>query len=148
MKFSFTKPTLTFAIIGLFISGFTAIGLLGLQMLLSACGIECSNAWKIIWTISIILALILPYSFYRYITTKEISSLQSLKTKLNFFNFFEYIFIQSSLTGFLTKGQTLCYSSDGQNGLEMVFTAWLSLPFLIVFSIILDRTIKLTQEND
>lgn len=40
---------------------------------------------------------------------------------------------------FFTTGQTLCYVSDGQNGIVFVFTAWLSLPILVVLSIVFDR---------
>lgn len=146
MKFNFTKPTLIFAIVGLFIPGFTAIGLLGLQMLLSKFGIECSTAWTTIWTTTIISGLILPYLFYRYITILTVDKLQSLKTRLTIFNLFEYIFIQSSLTPLFTSGGTLCYVSDGQDGLELVFTAWLALPILIAFSYIFNQTNK-TKNN-
>jgi hypothetical protein len=145
MKFNFIKPTLIFAIVGLFIPGFTTIGLLGLQMLLSNFGIECSTAWTIIWTTTIIAGLILPYLFYRHITILTVDKSQSLKTRLRFFNLFEYIFIQSSLTPLFTSGRTLCYVSDGQNGLELVFTAWLALPILIAFSYIFNQTIKTTN---
>jgi hypothetical protein len=145
MKFNFTKPTLVFAIVGLFIPGFTAIGLLGLQLLLSNIGIECSKAWTIIWTTTIISGLILPLLFYRHITKLTVEKFQSLKTRLTFFNLFEYIFIQSSLTPLFTSGQTLCNVSDGQNGLELVFTAWLALPILIIFSYIFNQTIKTTN---
>lgn len=142
MKFNFIKPTLIFAIVGLFIPGFTAIGLLGLQILLSKIGIECSTAWTIIWTTTIIAGLILLFLFYRYIIRLTVENLQSLKTKLTFFNLLEYIFIQSSLTPLFTSGQTLCYGSGGQNGLELVFTAWLALPILVAISIIFNQTIK------
>lgn len=145
MKFNFTKPTLNFAIVGLFIPGFTAIGLLGIQMLLSYFGIKCSTAWTIIWTTTIIAGLILPYLFYRHITKLTVDKLQSLKTRLTFFNLLEYFFIQSSLTPLFTSGQTLCYVGDGQNGLELVFTAWLALPILIAFSFIFNQTIKMVN---
>jgi hypothetical protein len=65
MKFNFIKPTLIFTIVGLLIPGFTAIGLLGFQMLLSKIGIECSTAWTVIWTTTTIAGLFLPYLFYR-----------------------------------------------------------------------------------
>ena len=145
MKFNFIKPTLIFAIVGLFIPGFTAIGLLGLQMLLSNIGVECSSAWTIIWTTTIIAGLILPFLFYRHITRLTVDKLQSLKTRLTFFNLIEYIFIQSSLTPLFTSGQTLCYVSDGQNGLELVFTAWLALPILVAFSFIFRQTFNQTK---
>jgi hypothetical protein len=144
MKPNLIKPTLIFAIIGLFAPGFTAIGLLGLQMLLSNFGIECSAAWTIIWTTTIIAGLILPFLFYRHLVLLTSNKLHLLKTRLIFFNLFEYIFIQSSLTPLLTSGRTLCYISDGQNGLELVFTAWLALPILIILSFIFNRALKMT----
>ena len=142
MKFNFIEPTLIFAMVGVFIPGFTAIGLLGLQMLLSKLGIECSTAWTIIWTTTIIAGLILPFLFHRHITRLTIDKLKSLKTRLTFFNLLEYVFIQSSLTPLFTNGRTLCYVTDGQNGLELAFTAWLALPILIVFSFIFNQTFK------
>lgn len=145
MKFNFIKPTLIFAIVGLFIPGFTAIGLLGLQMLLSKFGIECSTAWTVIWTTTIIAGLILPFLFYRHVTRFTADNFQSLKTRLTFFNLLEYIFIQSSLTPLFTSGQTLCYGSGGQNGLELVLTAWLALPILITISFIFYQTFKQTK---
>lgn len=142
MKFNFIKPTLFFAIVGLFVPGFTAIGLLALQMLLSNFDIECSTAWIIIWTMTIIAGVILPLLFYRHITRLTFEKLQSLKIRLTFFNLLEYVLIQSSLTPLFTSGYTLCYGSGGQNGLELVFTAWLALPILIAFSFIFNQTFK------
>ncbi len=134
-----------FAIVGLFIPSFTAIVLLGLQMFLSNFGIECSTAWTIIWTLTTLAALILPILFYRHITALTSNKLQSLKTRLTLFNLFEYIFIQSSLTPLFTNGQILCYGSGGQNGLELVFTAWLALPILIILSFMFNQTFKTTE---
>ena len=111
-------------------------------MLLSYFGIECSAAWKIIWTTTSIAGLVLPFLFYRHITRLTKDKVELLNTRLIFFNLFEYIFIQSSLTPFFTNGQILCYGSGGQNGLELVFTAWLALPILILFSFVFNKAIK------
>lgn len=145
MKFNFIKPTVIFTVVGLFIPGFTAIGLLGLQMLLIKIGIECSTAWTIIWATTTIGGLLLPFLFYRHLTTLTADKMQSLKTQLTFFNLFGYIFIQSSLTPLFTSGRTLCYVTDGQNGLELVFTAWLALPILIAFSFAFNQILKQTK---
>lgn len=142
MSFDFIKPTIIFAIVGFFIPGFTAIGLLLIQMLLSYIGIECSFAWLIIWVITTVVGLILPVLFYRYIKLLKAGEGHLLKTILIVFNLLEYICIQSSLTPLFTNGRTLCYGSGGQNGLELVFTAWLSLPILIAFSIVFNRLFK------
>lgn len=145
MLFNFIKPTVIFAIVGLIIPGFTAIGLLGLQMLLNYFGVKCPTAWTIIWTTTSIAGLILPFLFCRYITRLTVDKLQSLKTCLTLFNLFEYIFIQSSLTPLFISGKTLCHGYGGQNGLELVFTAWLALPILIIFSFVFNRIFKPTN---
>jgi len=146
MKLNLIQPTVIFSIVGLFFPSLTAIGLLGVQTLLSNLGIECAEAWKIIWKVTTITGLILPFLFYRLLTRVTFDKLRLVKTWLFFFNLFEYIFIQSSLTPLLTSGQTLCYVSDGQNGLELVFTAWLALPMLIVFSYIFNGVLKTSEE--
>jgi hypothetical protein len=55
INFDFLKPTIIFSVIGIFVPGFTAIGLIGTQILLSSGGIECSISWKIIWTLTKLL---------------------------------------------------------------------------------------------
>lgn len=142
VKFNIIKSTLIFSIVGIFIPGFTAIGLLGFQMLLSGVGIECSNAWIIIWTLTSLLGVIFPVLFYRHISNLTEEKSQSLKIKLILFNLSEYIFIQSSLTPLFTNGKTLCYVTDGQNGIELVFTAWLALPVLILISVFFNQKNK------
>ncbi|MFK5983589.1 MAG: hypothetical protein QM499_11790 [Flavobacteriaceae bacterium] len=141
-KFNFLKPTLIFLIVGLFIPGFTVIALLGFQMLLTSLGIECHNAWNILWTVTVLGGLILPILFYIHIQYLTEKKLKNLKLRLTLFNLFEYIFIQASLALFFTNGQTLCYVSDGQNGMELVFTAWLALPILIGFSFLFQQTLR------
>lgn len=142
MSFDFIKPTIIFAIVGFFIPGFTAIGLLGIQMLLSYIGIECSFAWLLIWVITTVVGLILPFLFYRYIKLLKAGEGHLLKTILIVFNLLEYVCIQSSLTPLFTNGRTLCYGGGGENGLELCFTAWLSLPILIAFSFVFNRLFK------
>lgn len=143
MKFDFIKPTLIFAIVGLFITDLTAIGLFILQIFIHSLGIECATAWTIIWTTTIIAGLILPYLFYRHIAMLTVDKLQSLQIRLIFFNLFEYIFIQSSLTPLFTSGQKLCYYITPQNAHKLVSTtAWMALPILVIFSFIFNQTIK------
>ncbi len=142
------KPTLIFSAVGIFIPAFTAILLLGFQMLLSSIGLECHNAWKVLWTITILGGLTLPIFFYRHIKKLTEKKLENLKTRLSVFNLIEYTFIQASLALFFTSGQTLCYVSDGQNGLELVFTAWLALPILIVFSLLFEQRLKTAMKNE
>ncbi|MBK9639553.1 MAG: hypothetical protein IPO63_17760 [Bacteroidetes bacterium] len=152
MKFNFKTPTLIFAIVGLLIPGFTAPRLLGTSKAIKPrkCGFLVSSVlfWRqlgqLFGATTTISGLILPY-FYRHKTVLTVDKLQSLKARLTFFNLLEYIFIQSSLIPLFTSGWTLCYVSDGQNGLELVFTAWLALPILIVFSYIFNQTIKATN---
>ena len=142
MKFNFIKPTLIFCIIGFIIPGFTAILLFGIQILLSEIGLDCSDSWELIWLITSIGMVILPTLFIYNLKYKSNENHQKLKIKLFFFNLFEYIFIQSTFVSFFTNGDILCNVSDGQNGLELVFTAWLALPILLVFSYIFKRISK------
>lgn len=135
MKFNFVKSTLIFCAIGFVIPGFSAILLLGTQMLFTKIGFECSYAWRLIWLITWVGMIGLPILFANYLKKLD-KDYQTLKNKLILFNLLEYIFIQASLASLFTSGNTLCYGSDGQNGLELVFTAWLALPILIIFSFI------------
>ena len=146
MSFNFTKPTLLFAIPGLFIPGFTASGLVGLQILLGKAGIECSVAWTIIWTTTMIGGLLLPFLFYRHITRLPEDKLPSLETQLGYFNLAEYVFIQASLLPLFTSVQTVCYESDGQNGLELFLTAWMALPVLVLLSFGFNHAMKRNEK--
>ncbi len=138
---SFLKPTKIFMIVGIFIPGFTAIGILGLQMLITLFGIECSKSWNVLWFITSIGSLISPLLFQRYITTTH-DTVSRIKSWLTFFNIIEYLFIQATLGMFFTNGTTLCYVSDGQNGIEFGFTAWLALPFIYIFSLWFNKTLN------
>ena len=135
MKYNFVKSTLFFCAVGFIIPGFTTILLLGTQKLFTKIGIECSNAWRLIWSITWVGMIALPILFANYLKNLDNDD-QTLKNKFILFNSLEYIFIQASLAFFFTSGNTLCYVSDGQNGLELVFTAWLGLPILLIFSFV------------
>lgn len=136
-----------FCIVGIFIPGFTAILLLGIQMFMTKIGIECTNAWKLIWGISWIGMILLPVLFYKNLKKKETETSEKLKTNLIFFNLFEYIFLQAGLSLLFTKANTLCYVSDGQNGIELAFTAWFALPVLMVFSYLFEYHTETTIEQ-
>ncbi len=134
--------TLIFCLVGIFLPGFSAACLLGIQILLSKLGVECSLAWIIIFILTLIVALILPILFYRHLTVLTIPKLQNIKTRLTFFNAMEYTCIQACFAPIFTNGKTLCYVTDGQNGIELIFTAWLALPFLLIFSFFFNMKLK------
>ena len=123
-----------FCVIGLFIPGFTAILLVFTQLILDKLGMECTYIWKSFWVFSWIGMIALPILYFKKLKKKETESHDKLKAYLIFFNFFEYLFIQTALSVFFTTANTLCYVADGQNGIELVFTAWMSLPILMIFS--------------
>ena len=138
-KYSFISPTLKFCIAGLFIPGFTAAAILGLQMAIGLFGAECETAWIILWMLTSIGAVVAPLIFIRSMN-KRLSEGYNLTTKkLIFFNITEYTFIQATLAMFFTNRHTLCYVTDGQNGLEFVFTGWMALPFLVMLSFRFDN---------
>ena len=138
-KFNFINQTLKFCIAGFFIPGFTAIAILGLQMGIGLLGIECSKSWIILWTLTTVGAVVAPLVFVRLMNKRLLEGYNLTANKLIIFNLVEYAFIQGTLAAFFTNGQTLCYVSDGQNGLEFAFTGWMSMPFLIVLSLLFDN---------
>ncbi|MFW0737047.1 hypothetical protein [Flavobacterium sp. T12S277] len=147
-KYNYLKSTMIFCVIGFIIPGFTAMLLFGTQFILQRLGVECTTTWKALWVLSWIGMLFLPVLFYKSLKKKETESYDKLKTNLIFFNFLEYIFMQTALSIFFTKANTLCYVSDGQNGIELVFTAWLSLPVLMIFSYIFEYHTETTISSD
>ena len=138
-KFNFINQTLKFCIAGLFIPGFTAIAILGLQMGVGFLGIECSKSWIVVWTLTTVGAVVAPLVFIRLMNKRLLEGYNLTATPLIIFNIIEYAFIQSTLATFFTNGKTLCYVSDGQNGLEFVFTGWMSMPFLVALSLVFDN---------
>jgi len=143
-NFYCTKTTLKFCIAGIFIPGFTAFGLLGLQQGIQATGVSCTASWSLLWTLTIIGSLLAPFAFGRVLWIKWnknpallLKSLWLMKA-LTVFNILEYSFIQCSFAATMTSGETLCYGSSGQNGLEFVFTGWYALPVLVILSLVLD----------
>lgn len=133
-----------FCLVGLFIPAFPAIFLVGIQLLLQKFGIECTVVWKSFWVFSWIGMILLPILFLKKLNTKETASHDRLQGYLIFFNFFEYCFIQIALSIFFTTSNTLCYGPGGQNGIELAFTAWMSLPVLMIFSYIFEYHTKTT----
>jgi hypothetical protein len=138
-KYNFIRPTLKFCIAGLFIPGFTAIAIIGLQMGIALLGIECAVSWTILWTLTTIGMVTAPIYFIRLMNKRLAEGFHLGYDKLMIFNIVEYTCTQSSLALFFTSGKTLCYVSDGQNGLELVFTGWMALPLLIVLSLVFDN---------
>lgn len=132
MKFNYIKPTLISCAIGLFIPGFTAILFFLFQLLSDKIGIDCSTSWKSIWILTSLISVTLPFVFIENIKKTNNPTL----TKLTLFNFIEYISLQACLAQFFTDSKTICYGSGGQNGIELVFTAWIALPILVCISFI------------
>ena len=91
--FTFVSTTGYFLIAGFFIPGFTAIGLLSFQMLLTKFGVECSLAYKIVFAISAVAALTAPYLFTTYFAKVDFTKVD-LSKRLILFDVIEYIFIQ------------------------------------------------------
>lgn len=138
-RFKYINSTLKFSIAGFFLPAAGAILFLGLQLGLSSLGMECALAIRALWTITFIGLVITPIIFIRLLLQKLREGDQLKSNKLIIFNILQYFFIQCSLASLFTSSQTLCYVTDGQNGLEFAFTGWMALPFLILFSIVFDQ---------
>lgn len=138
MKFNFLKPTLISCLIGLFIPGFTAILFFLFQTLVAKLNIECEVYWKSLWILSTVTSIVAPIIFIKNIEKTKNPTL----TKLTMFNFVEYVSLQACFGQFFTNAKTICYGSGGQNGMELVFTAWLGLPILIGLSFLFKRKLE------
>jgi hypothetical protein len=137
-RFYFLTPTWKFAIAGLFIPGFTAILLLGLQMAITFLGVACHNAWTVLWTLTTIGAIAAPIILLMKMNKRLLQGYNLTAKEVTIFNVIEYTCIQCSLAATLTTGHTLCYVGDGQNGLEFGFTAWVAIPILIILSLVFE----------
>jgi hypothetical protein len=138
-KYNFISPTLKFCIAGIFIPGFTAVAILGLQRGIGLLGFECSVSWIILWILTSVGMVTAPFIFVR-LMNKRLSDGYNLTTdRLMIFNVIEYFFLQATLAIFFTNAHTLCYVTDGQNGLEFVFSGWIALPILIMLSFKFDN---------
>ncbi|MEP3388016.1 MAG: hypothetical protein ABJO02_07505 [Reichenbachiella sp.] len=132
------KSTLKFCIAGFLMPGFTAILFLGIQMALVFFGIECSFSWLLIWIVAFVGMVAFPLSFIRTLNFHIKNDMDLQGWMITRFNIIQYLFMQCALAYFYTTGDTLCYVTDGQNGLEFAFTGWLSIPILIILSLIFD----------
>lgn len=138
MKFNFVKPTLISCAIGIFIPGFTAILFFLFQLLTDKIGIDCRTYWKSLWILTSIISVVLPFFFIENIRKTKNPTL----TKLTLFNFIEYICLQACLAQFFTNAETICYGSGGQNGIELVFTAWIAIPILVCISFVFKHKLE------
>lgn len=138
-KYNYLRPTLRFCIAGLFIPGFTLMPLLGVQMGVERLGLECARSWIVLWTLTAVGTVVAPVFFIRQINTSLEEGYNFTTYKLLVFNIVEYTLIQCTFATFFTSGATLCYVTDGQNGLAFVFTGWMAIPLLAMLSFVFDR---------
>jgi len=137
MKYEITKSALKFSIAGIFIPGFSMIVVLGLQMLINLVVKDCEVAWKMLFVIMTLGAIITPIIFgNRVLKANQIDDF--FAANLWLYNLSEYIFLQVALGWLYSSTDTLCYRTDGQNGLQFVFTAWIGLIIILIYSFILD----------
>ncbi|MDJ1504265.1 hypothetical protein [Xanthocytophaga agilis] len=137
MKYQFTIPTLKFSVAGFFISGFSMTGILGLQTLLQSFTQGCEVAWKLLFILMASGSIITPFIFTCFVL-KDSQSQKFSEGKIWLYNLLEYIFLQCSIGWLFSNAKTLCYVSDGQNGLQFVFTSWMGLCIQLFYSLLLD----------
>ncbi len=138
MRFNFVKPTLISCVIGFFIPGFTAILFFLFQLLTAKLNVACEVFWKSLWILATLISVVAPIVIIKNIQKTKKPTL----AKLTLFNFVEYISLQAFLSQFFTNENTICYGSGGENGIELVFTAWLGLPILIGLSFLFKYRFK------
>jgi len=146
IKIGFVKTTGWFSLAGLFIPGFTTFGTFGLQSFITMLGIECSDSWNLLFRITSAGCILAPWLFFRFIQKTELDN-ETLNKWLLLFNVIEYTFLQASITSFFTNGKTLCYVTDGQNGLEIIFAGLLAIPVLLLLSFMFQQVQKAKLEQ-
>ncbi|HTH57910.1 MAG TPA: hypothetical protein VL728_17805 [Cyclobacteriaceae bacterium] len=146
-KVSYLAITLKFSIASFFLAVLPVFVALGFQLILTGLGADCNKAWTIIWTISWTGMIITPILFARRIRRRGLAGFHLPSQAVTFFNIIQYSFIQWSLASILTSGKTLCYVTDGQNGIEFIFTGWMAIPVLLALSLFFDFVKRKTQED-
>jgi hypothetical protein len=129
---------LKFSIAGIFIPGFTAVLFVGFQLLLATIGVECKVSWTIIWVSTSLAVIGTPIWFAKIIDIRKAEGFYVDSKFVIFFYVLEYTFLQGSIGSFLSDFQTLCYGTDGQNGLQFVFTGWIAIPILNLIGLYFD----------
>jgi hypothetical protein len=146
-KFNFTRTTLKFGIAGIFIPGFTAIVILAPVTIFLALGIECNIVWTSWSALTTTGAILSPVIFWKAILKRFADGQTMTTSSLIIFNLIEYIFLQCTLSMFFSSAETRCYGTDGQNGLEFVFTGWIAVPFLVLISLLFDNLVDRRQRE-
>lgn len=137
MKYKLTESTLRFSIVGFFIPGFTMMFVAIVQMMLAQLINDCEIAWNLIFVLTTIGAFIAPIVFGRQAIQWDLRTAH-YQRKLFGYNLMEYTFLQVSIGWLYGNSYTLCNVTDGQNGLQFVFTAWMGIILLNVYSLMLD----------
>ena len=142
-KNRFTKPTLYFSLVGFIAAAIPALFFIGVESCLEKLGYSCISAIPIICNCAAFICLLLPISFFVYLLRSHSSFSDSqIKGRILIFDSILFLCIPTALEPYVSTANTLCNVADGQNGLELVFSAWLALPVLLLFSFIFEQIFK------
>ena len=140
---SFTKPTLYFCLVGFIAVAFPAYVLLGLEYCLEKLGYSCENAILSICKCATYICLITPVTFFYYLfRSRNWFSISQIKRRILLFDLTLYVCIPAALEIHFSTPQILCNVTDGQNGLELAFSAWLALPVVMLLSVVFEQVFK------
>lgn len=139
VEFTFVSYAVLFGIAGIFICGFTLVFLAAIQHVVEILTNDCVSAMKWMWSFCLVGLAVTPVIFYKFLMSKPVHSKQTLQKQYALFNLLMYMFIQTSLGVFTSDPEILCYATDGQNGLELAFNGWLSIPFLVLIALYLKK---------
>lgn len=133
-KFNFVWYTVLFCIFGLFLCVGTLYLLFGIHLAFDSLLHDCVRAMEFTWYLCLLSLILTLLLFSLYLRQQEVHSNQLLKKQLGVFNALLLTFIQGTLGVFSSDPEFLCYGTDGQNGLELVFNGWCALPLLLLVS--------------
>lgn|GEM_PF-7088244 len=138
-KIDHINKRVVFGIVCFLIPGFTAIIIFGLRILIETIFDNCQVGWAVATILGGLISFVAPLLYFIHLKNNSPS-----KNNFWIFGLIEYLGIQSFAVVFFVTADSSCHGHTAQNGLEYIFTAWLSIPLILLFDYLL---IKSTYTN-
>lgn len=117
------------------------MGAAGVVETLERLGLRCESCWTGLWNIALLLGLVSPVPFVRFIR-KHYLDFDRVHKRLILFNVVEYSCLTIAFLPIFVSSDTLCNSGDGQVALLVVFAGWIANSVLFLINRITERLLK------
>lgn len=138
VNFLITKYTAVFCAFTPVLCVINALLFFWVSSLLESFDIECSTAIDYIITSGCVCSLLIPIVFFYFVSKIKFSSRQKLVSFIYVYSFVEILSIEIAFERFLSSPHILCYVSDGQNGLELIFGGIIAAVITFTISLLSD----------